>query len=143
MVTQFSIVGGADAKRFTLKKGNIGIIVRCKVFHYKTCAPFFRCSFFVIRIITRVSLGYGYSKSFISRLGRGKGPRAKPPVEALLKDFDLNTNVFKNMVTQFSIVGGADAKRFTLKKGNKLTFKATAFKAQSNTYHVKIIFCWF
>jgi hypothetical protein len=42
------------------------------------------------------------------------------------------------MVTQFSIVGGADAKRFTLKKGNKLTFKATAFKAQSNTYHVKI-----
>jgi hypothetical protein len=35
-------------------------------------------------------------------------------------------------------VGGADAKRFTLKKGNKLTFKATAFKAQSNTYHVKI-----
>jgi hypothetical protein len=27
----------------------------------------------------------------ISRLGRGKGPRAKPPVKALLKDFDLNT----------------------------------------------------
>jgi hypothetical protein len=44
----------------------------------------------MIRIIARVSLGYGYSKSFISRLGRGKGPRAKPPVEALLKDFDLN-----------------------------------------------------
>jgi hypothetical protein len=35
-------------------------------------------------------------------------------------------------------VDGADAKRFTLKKGNKLTFKATAFKAQSNTYRVKI-----
>jgi hypothetical protein len=35
-------------------------------------------------------------------------------------------------------MGGADAERFTLKKGNKLTFKATAFKAQSNTYRVKI-----
>jgi hypothetical protein len=34
-------------------------------------------------------------------------------------------------------VDGADAKRFTL-AGNKLTFKATAFKAQSNTYRVKI-----
>jgi hypothetical protein len=29
-------------------------------------------------------------------------------------------------------------RRFTLKKGNKLTFKAMAFKAQSNTYRVKI-----
>jgi hypothetical protein len=42
------------------------------------------------------------------------------------------------MITTFDIVGGADAKRFTLKKGNKLTFKATAFKAQSNTYRVNI-----
>jgi hypothetical protein len=42
------------------------------------------------------------------------------------------------MLTIFTIVDGADAKRFTLKKGNKLTFKATAFKAQSNTYRVKI-----
>jgi hypothetical protein len=42
------------------------------------------------------------------------------------------------MLTIFTIVDGADARRFTLKKGNKLTFKATAFKAQSNTYRVKI-----
>jgi hypothetical protein len=35
------------------------------------------------------------------------------------------------MITTFDIVGGADAERFTLKKGNKLTFKATAFKARA------------
>jgi hypothetical protein len=45
-----------------------------------------------------------------------------------------DTNLFKNMITTFDIVGGADAERFTLKKGNKLTFKATAFKARNNTY---------
>jgi hypothetical protein len=35
-----------------------------------------------------------------------------------------DTNLFRNMITTFDIVGGADAERFTLKKGNKLTFKA-------------------
>jgi hypothetical protein len=49
-----------------------------------------------------------------------------------------DTNLFKNMITTFDIVGGADAERFTLKKGNKLTFKATAFKARNNTYRVNI-----
>jgi hypothetical protein len=111
-------------------------------------------------IVIRI-FGYGYSKGFVSRLG--KVP-FEPPVKATLKDSDINTisiisgfkaadvstpentdkvitlitnksdtNVFKNMLTIFTIVDGADAKRFTLKKGNKLTFKATAFKAQSNT----------
>jgi hypothetical protein len=42
------------------------------------------------------------------------------------------------MITTFDIGGGADAKRFTL-AGNKLTFKATAFKARNNTYRVNII----
>jgi hypothetical protein len=43
------------------------------------------------------------------------------------------------MLTIFTIVDGADARRFTLKKGNKLTFKAMAFKAQSNTYQVNLL----
>jgi hypothetical protein len=37
----------------------------------------------------------------------------------------------------FTIVDGLDASKFTL-KGRELTFKATAFKARNNTYHVNI-----
>jgi hypothetical protein len=64
-------------------------------------------------IVIRI-FGYGYSKGFVSRLG--KVP-FEPPVKAPLKDSDINT---------------------ISKKGNKLTFKATAFKARNNTYRVNI-----
>jgi hypothetical protein len=41
--------------------------------------------------INRV-LGYGYSKGFVSRLGKGRGrPRDEIPVEELLSDSDINT----------------------------------------------------
>ncbi|VVH66048.1 hypothetical protein BSPLISOX_507 [uncultured Gammaproteobacteria bacterium] len=160
MLTIFTIVDGADAKRFTLKKGNK---LTFKATAFKAQSNTYR-----VKI-----------KVFQERFDRGFSPWAFPPSETAYKTLTVtvinpntgdnpdndgalrittadvstpentdkvmtlitnksDTNVFKNMVTQFSIVGGADAKRFTLKKGNKLTFKATAFKAQSNTYHVKI-----
>jgi hypothetical protein len=79
MITTFDIGGGADAKRFTLAGNKLT---------FKATA--FKARNNTYRVNIRV-LHYGYSKSFISRLGRGKGPRAKPSVEALLKDFNLNT----------------------------------------------------
>jgi hypothetical protein len=82
--------------------------------------------FIVIRIF-----GYGYSKGFFSRKLDGIGGNNPS-----------DTNVFRNMITTFDIGGGADAKRFTL-AGNKLTFKATAFKARNNTYRVNLIYYLF
>ncbi len=160
MLTIFTIVDGADARRFTLKKGNK---LTFKATAFKAQSNTYR-----VKI-----------KVFQERFDRGFSPWAFPPSETAYKTLTVtvinpntgdnpdndgalrittadvstpentdkvmtlitnksDTNLFKNMITTFDIVGGADAKRFTLKKGNKLTFKATAFKAQSNTYRVNI-----
>jgi hypothetical protein len=65
----------------------------------------------VIRITARVSLGYSYSKGFVTNKGGAS----------------------------FTIVGGADKNRFSL-NGDELTFKATFFNSRRDNpaYRVKI-----
>ena len=153
MITTFDIVGGADAERFTLKKGNK---LTFKATAFKARNNTYRVN---IRVLQR-RFDRGFEGNLpetayktltvtvtknpdddgalrITTAADVSTPENTDKVITLITN-KSDTNVFKNMLTIFTIVDGADAKRFTLKKGNKLTFKATAFKAQSNTYRVKI-----
>ncbi|CAC9436718.1 hypothetical protein [uncultured Gammaproteobacteria bacterium] len=140
----FTILDDADASKFTLEEGN-KLTFKATAFKARSDATY--------RVNIKATKGNEATKKTLAVTVVAKNlddygvlrittadvstPENTDKVITLITN-KSDTNVFKNMVTQFSIVGGADAKRFTLKKGNKLTFKATAFKAQSNTYHVKI-----
>jgi hypothetical protein len=80
-------------------------------------------------LIIKVSLGYGYTKGYFSRLLAGKNSFLK-------SNFDIN--MIPDYKRTFAILDGADANKFTL-AGNKLTFIATAFEARSDAFLCKCL----
>ncbi|WP_139699729.1 hypothetical protein, partial [bacterium endosymbiont of Bathymodiolus sp. 5 South] len=153
--TTFTITGGADVKKFTLA-GN-KLTFKATAFEARKDATY-RVKIKATPNIFLPLPGTGLEDEktltvTVTKANTGGNPDDNGALRITTADVSTpentdkvitlitnksDTNVFKNMLTIFTIVDGADAKRFTLKKGNKLTFKATAFKAQSNTYRVKI-----
>jgi hypothetical protein len=116
MITTFDIVGGADAERFTLKKGN--------KLTFKATAFKARNNFEYI-CITLVSDKRDYLVCVFRRRNISSRGNTKRPIVIRIFGYGYSK-------------GFVSRERFTLKKGNKLTFKATAFKARNNTYRVNI-----
>ncbi|VVM24625.1 hypothetical protein BSPWISOXPB_2621 [uncultured Gammaproteobacteria bacterium] len=152
--TTFTITGGADVKKFTLA-GN-KLTFKATAFEARKDATY-RVKIKATPNIFLPLPGTGLEDEktltvTVTKANTGGNPDDNGALRITTADVSTpentdkvitlitnksDTNVFKNMLTIFTIVDGADAKRFTL-AGNKLTFKATAFKAQSNTYRVKI-----